>query len=255
LIILSSIIGIVILMETYITILSNIFTTANVCQSHGISHALAVLAHSTKALESYDYEISETEKLAVKLAGLLHDADDRKFFPTNSNYENLRKIIYDQPDQVINLTIRMVELVSSSANADSVPPDVIGKEWMLIPRFADRIEAIGLIGVERCYQYNKTKAQPLYLIETPKVNSEEEIWTIATEERYNSYVGKSKSMMCHYYDKLLRLGMFQTVNSYLYKISRERIYVTIRFVLYFSSLDNMTETDIDQWIEKEKEKV
>jgi len=186
---------------------------------------------------------------------LLHDADDRKFFPTNSNYENLRKIIYDQPDQVINLTIRMVELVSSSANADSVPPDVIGKEWMLIPRFADRIEAIGLIGVERCYQYNKTKAQPLYLIETPKVNSEEEIWTIATEERYNSYVGKSKSMMCHYYDKLLRLGMFQTVNSYLYKISRERNYVTIRFVLYFSSLDNMTETDIEQWIRKEKERV
>ncbi len=239
-------------MESYIKNLNDILTTANVCKSHGISHALVVLAHATNALESYDYGISESEKLAVKLAGLLHDADDRKFFPTNSNYENLRQIISDQPEQVVNLTIRMVQLVSSSANADSVPPDVIGKEWMLIPRFADRIEAIGLIGVERCFQFNKTKAQPLHLPETPKANSEEEIWTIATEERYNSYVGKSKSMMCHYYDKLLRLGMFKTENPYLYKISRERNNVTIRFVLYFSSLENMTETDIDQWIGKEK---
>ncbi len=240
-------------METYITILNNILTTANVCKSHGISHALAVLAHSIKALESYDYGISETEKLAVKLAGLLHDADDRKFFPLNSNYENLRRTISDQPEQVVNLTIRMVQLVSSSANADSVPPDVIGKEWMLIPRFADRIEAIGLVGVERCYQYNKTKAQPLYLPETPKANSEEEIWSIATVERYNNYIGNSKSMMCHYYDKLLRLGQFETQNPYLYKMSRERNGITMRFVLYFSSLENMSEPDIEQWIKKEKE--
>lgn len=240
-------------MESYINKLNNILTTANVCKSHGISHALAVLSHSIKALESYDYGISPSEKLAVKLAGLLHDADDRKFFPDNSNYENLREVISDQPEQVVNLTIQMVQLVSSSANADNVPEDIKNKEWMLIPRFADRIEAIGLIGVERCYQYNKTKAQPLYLPETPKVKSEEEIWSIATVSRYNSYVGKSKSMMCHYYDKLLRLGMFQTVNPYLYKLSRERNNVTIRFVLFFSSLDIMTESNVEKWIENEKQ--
>ncbi len=240
-------------MDKYIINLNIILTNANVCKSHGISHALAVLAHSTKALESHEYGISETDKLAVNLASLLHDADDRKFFPSNTNYENLRQIISDQPEQVINLTIRMVQLVSSSANADSVPPDVIGKEWMLIPRFADRIEAIGLVGVERCYQYNKTKAQPLYLPETPRTKSEEEIWTEATIARYNSYVGKSKSMMCHYYDKLLRLGLFETVNPYLYKISRERNSITVKFVLHFASLENLTESNIEKWIVKEKE--
>lgn len=238
-------------MDKYIISLNTILTTANVCKSHGISHALAVLEHSTKALDSYDYGISETDKLAVNLASLLHDADDRKFFPSNTNYENLRYIIRDQPEQVINLTIRMVQLVSSSANADSIPPDVIGKEWMLIPRFADRIEAIGLVGVERCYQYNKTKVQPLYLPETPKAKTEEEIWTIATVNRYNSYVGKSKSMICHYYDKLLRLGLFETVNPYLYKISRERNGITVKFALYFGSRENMSESDIEQWIKKE----
>ena len=241
-------------MYSYITKLNNILTTANVCKSHGIDHAIAVLFHSTKALEAYDYQISPSEQLAVKLAGLLHDADDRKFFPANSNYENLREIICDQPTQIIELTIRMVQLVSSSSNADNVPDDVIGKEWMLIPRFADRIEAIGLIGVERCFQYNKTKAQPLYLPETPRVSNEESIWSVATLTRYNNYKGKSRSMMCHYYDKLLRLGLFETSNPYLFKTSRERNDVTIRFVLFFSSVPVMTETYIENWIEREKSK-
>ena len=240
------------LMQNHITDLNNILTAASVCKSHGIDHALAVLSHSINALESYDYGLNSQEELAIKFAALLHDADDIKFFPNNKNYENLRQIICDQPNHVIDLTIRMVEIVSSSKNADNVPDDIKGKEWMLIPRFADRVEAIGLIGVERCFQYNKTKAQPLYLLDTPRVKSEDEIWQIATKPRYNSYVGKSRSMMCHYYDKLLRLGMFETSNPYLLRISRERNQVTIRFVLYFSSLDVMTDNDITKWIENEK---
>jgi len=240
------------IMQKYITDLTNILTTASVCKSHGVDHALAVLYHSIKALESYNYGINLQEELAIKFAALLHDVDDIKFFPNNKNYENLRYVIRDQPEPVVNLTIKMVEIVSSSKNADNVPDDIIGKEWMLIPRFADRVEAIGLIGVERCYQYNKTKEQPLYLLDTPRAKSKDEIWKIATKSRYNSYVGKSKSMMCHYYDKLLRLGMFETSNPYLLKISRERTDITIRFVLYFSSLDVMSYNDIIMWIENEK---
>lgn len=241
-------------MESYITELNNILTTASVCKSHGIKHALQVLAHSINALESYDYSLTPQEELAIKFAALLHDADDRKFFPENLNYENLRYILREQPELIINLTIRMVDLVSSSKNANNVPDDIVGKEWMLIPRLADRVEAIGLIGIERCHQYNKTTAQPLYIPDTPRAKSKEEIWQYATKSRYNSYVGKSRSMMCHYYDKLLRLGIFETSNPYLLKISQERDEVTIRFVLYFSSLDVMTDDDITRWNATEKSK-
>ena len=88
-----------------LTILSHGFlTTANVCKSHGISHAIAVLDHSIKALEAGNYNLTPAEELAVKLAGLLHDADDSKFFPSNKNFENLRYIIRDQPEHVVNLT-------------------------------------------------------------------------------------------------------------------------------------------------------
>ena len=79
---------------------------------------------------------------------------------------------------------------------------------MLFPRYADRLEAIGLIGVERTLEYTLKKGQPLFLEETAKGKTVDELNEIATKERYDSYVSKSVSMFDHFYDKLLHLGNF-----------------------------------------------
>ncbi len=239
-------------MNKFVDRLNNIFTSANVCKSHGIDHAVAVMAHADLAIKSKNYNISNRLKDAVKLAALLHDADDRKFFPAHKNYENLKLVLHDKPTSFVDLVVRMVSLVSSAANADRIPADAVGKEWMLIPRYADRVEALGIIGVERCFQYNKTKQRPMYVESTLKARSEEEIFKIATEERYNAYVGNSDSMIDHYYDKLLRISNVPIDNDYLVQLARERQQVTIRFILYFGSLDTMSEKDVDQFIENEK---
>ena len=70
--------------------------------SHGLQHALIILCHTEKALEAYEEKMSESEdkshdiperyKLLVKLAALLHDIDDSKYFD-NSNYDNARLIL------------------------------------------------------------------------------------------------------------------------------------------------------------------
>ncbi len=239
-------------MNKFVDRLNNIFTSANVCKSHGIDHAIAVMAHADLAIKSKNYKISNRLKDAVKLAALLHDADDRKFFPAHKKYENLKLVLHDKPSSFVDLVVRMVSLVSSAANADRIPPDAVGKEWMLIPRYADRVEALGIIGVERCFQYNKTKQRPMYVESTLKAKSEEEIFQIATEERYNAYVGNSNSMIDHYYDKLLRISNVPIDNNYLVQLARERQQVTIRFILYFGSLEAMSEKDVDQFIENEK---
>lgn len=239
-------------MNKFVDRLNNIFTRANVCKSHGIDHAIAVMAHADLAIKSKNYKISNRSKDAVKLAALLHDADDRKFFPLHKNYENLKNVLYDKPNTFVDLVVRMVSLVSSASNADRIPEDVIGKEWMLIPRYADRIEALGIIGVERCFQYNKTKQRPMYIDSTPRAKTEKEIFNIATEERYNSYVGNSNSMIDHYYDKLLRISNVPINNDYLVQHAKERQQITIRFILYFGHLEIMTEKDVDKFIENEK---
>jgi uncharacterized protein len=189
--------------------LSKILSTNPICGSHNLTHMVQVTMHAKHALLEYPYELNNDEKLEVLLASLLHDIDDLKFFPNNKNYENANKILktINITENSINNIIKMISLVSSSKNGDIIPENI--KEYFLYPRYADRLEAIGIIGVKRCYQYTQTTKMPLYLETTLRPKDENDLWNnIATQTRYRKYNGISMSMIDHYYDKLLRLSKF-----------------------------------------------
>jgi uncharacterized protein len=208
--------------------------------------------HAWKALEDKKYTCTKDDKLSVLLAALLHDADDGKFFPDNKHNENLRLVLFDKTSEFINLVIDMVNLVSSSKNGDSIPPEIIGNEWKLIPRYADRLEAIGLIGIERCYIYSKKANMPLYLEDTPKPKTEDDLWSIATIERYQSYNGNSKSMIDHYYDKLLRLTFFPIQNKYFEEECNKRRKPVVDFILQFGKNEKITNEEIELYLKNNK---
>jgi len=236
-------------MNKYIDALEKLFIEENVCQSHGIGHAITVMYNAENALHSHDYKLSTFESRSVLFAALLHDADDRKFFPDNKNYENLRFILKDESQEMVDLVISMVELVSSSKNGDSIPAHVAERMWMLIPRYSDRIEAIGLIGIKRVFQYAKTANNPLYVSTTPKPNTEEEIWAHATIERYRAYTGSSDSMIDHFYDKLLRTSNFPIKNIFLNTEAKARTKPMIDFLLMFASKKELTDIDVMDFID------
>jgi len=231
-------------MDNYIYKLNIILSTHNVCSSHGITHAITVMNHAKNALNQATFKIDKKNKNCVLLAALLHDADDRKFFPNNQNYENLKQILDDLPSDEVELIIKMVSLVSSSKNGDRIPEDAINNEWLLYPRYADRLEAIGIIGIERCYQYALTSKNPLYISTTPYVTTEEELWNVASIERYNRYTGFSNSMIDHYYDKLLRASMFPIRNIYFDKETEIRKKPLIDFILMFGRNKKISNEDI-----------
>lgn len=238
-------------MDNYIYKLNIILSTHNVCLSHGITHAIAVMNHAENALNQAEntlnqatFKFDEKIKRCVKLAALLHDADDRKFFPNNQNYENLRQILDDLPSDEVELIIRMVSLVSSSKNGDRIPEDAIKNEWLLYPRYADRLEAIGIIGIERCYQYALTSKNPFYISTTPFVTTEEELWNVANIERYNRYTGFSDSMIDHYYDKLLRASKFPIRNKYFDKETEIRRKPLIDFIFMFGRNKKISNEDV-----------
>lgn len=238
---------------TEIETLEKIFIENKVCESHGLEHALIVMNHASKALECID-NVTEHNKSLVLLASLLHDADDRKYFPNHKNYENARVILnnnnnkYKQSD--IEQIIRMISLVSASKNGDTIPTtttttttndkdDDLDINLLLVPRYSDRLEAMGLIGVWRCYLYNKTSndKRPLYIKDqTPIPKNLDDLWkNIATEARYKSYSGCSLSMIDHYYDKLLRLSLaFPIRNKYFDAQCAERLKPLTDFVMFFA---------------------
>ena len=198
--------------------------------SHGIDHALAVLTHLNAALDESSFEISEGRKLAMRLAALLHDADDRKYFGKTKTVScaNARKLMLEAGaiSDVIEDAVAMIELVSCSANGNSCPPAAEAHPELLWPRWADRLEAVGEIGIARCYAYNKHDGTtPLAIDTTPRATTADEVLALATPERFDAYQasgGGSASMLDHYYDKLLQVARpppERVRNSYLERMA------------------------------------
>ena len=234
--------------QEYIDKLSHIFDINNVSKCHGIQHAITVMTHASNAIKAKNYNLTQTQYDAVILAALLHDADDSKFFPNHHNNENLRIVLANKPLEFVDFVVKMVNWVSSSKNGDSIPDEAIDNEWMLIPRYADRLEAIGMIGVERCFTYTIHKKRPLYTDETPRPKTIEEIYQIATEERYKAYTCSSCSMIDHFYYKLIRLAVYPISNPYFDSECKTRIQPLIDFVLKFGSGELVSQEDFHRFI-------
>nr|AEX62290.1 putative metal-dependent phosphohydrolase [Moumouvirus Monve] len=213
---------------------------------HGFDHFIAVRNHALKALEFEN--ISTTKKLQVELAAFLHDVDDPKIFHTSINYQNARHVLDTSfkeikfDDLILDTTyesfkndiIQLISLVSCSKNGDDEPPE----PWMAIPRDADRLEAIGEIGITRCRDFAIHINLPFYTLETPIAKTCEDVLKFATIERFNKYKSghKSISMIDHYYDKLLHIGKLaylKSQNPYILKEAEKRNEIMIDFVLNF----------------------
>ena len=191
-------------------------------ESHGLSHVLAVYNHARNAVACHEPPLSPKAATEVLIAALLHDVDDEKYFPLKedgeNNFPNALKImeqvrITDKQCSTVSIdsVLFMIDLVSCSKNGNSVPEIIQENEefYRLIPRWADRIEAVGKEGVVRCYRYNQERNFPLSSPESPRPSTLEQLWAFASPERFQLYQssgGNSADMISHYYDKLLHIA-------------------------------------------------
>lgn len=225
--------------------LNALLKESSVDEGHGIDHALKVMNHCLKAVEEIsDETIRQMDCDAIILAGLLHDADDAKFFKDieangsasnktsrgECDCRNARYLLRDFSPNFVNLVVEMISLVSCSKNRNNIPEHVIGKEWMLIPRWADRLESTGQIGLDRAIIYTKVIERPFHTSDTKRATTLAELYSIATPHRFNSYKGVSESVIDHLYDKVLHLKV-KTGIKYLDDIFEERHKVIEQFVL------------------------
>jgi HD superfamily phosphodiesterase len=204
--------------------------------AHNMRHIEAVTEHVSNALTVTDLDAEQS--MVCLLAAVLHEADDDKLFKTE-DYANARRIVKDilaenWPKERIQVladnVVEIIDLVSARKNKHREAPT--GEEWKLIVRDADRIEAMGEVGIARCYAYNKKVGRPLFLGSTERATTEEELQKIATPERFAAYQD-SMSMMDHYYDKLLHLAVCGSGNSALEAQMQPRKQVMIDLCLEF----------------------
>jgi len=238
--------------------------------SHGLQHVLAVYQHALNAIESHEQQhihnqqghehSNKTDKplhhrptqnppaltkqicMEIQIATLLHDVDDRKYFDQHTNHENARNIMLQvkiPPSHLVTI-LEMIQLVSCSTNGNHVPAYIQENclHHLLIPRWSDRLEAVGAIGVVRSYQYNKEHNFPLSSASSPRPQTIQQVWEYATECRFEAYQrsGESEDMISHYYDKLLHISRPPkdlVRNKYLEEMaevsSKELVEVCLRF--------------------------
>lgn len=113
---------------------------------HGFEHAMRVYRNALLIAETEP----EADRLVVSLGALLHDADDHKLFSTENN-ANARRFLEAQgvDRETADRICGAVNSVSFSRNRGKHPDTIEGR----IIQDADRLDAIGAIGIARTFAY------------------------------------------------------------------------------------------------------
>lgn len=121
---------------------------------HDAGHTLRVYHNAMRISEGE----SGCDREIVALTALLHDADDRKLFRTENN-ANARAFLEKNhvPAQRIEWICDAVNDVSFSRNRGRIPESIEGK----IVQDADRLDALGAIGIARTFAYGGEHGRPL----------------------------------------------------------------------------------------------
>lgn len=128
----------------------------------------------------------------IRLSSLLHDADDRKLFSTE-NHENARKFMASHgvsPDTAEKVC-RIISQVSFKGKDSMVPDSLEGK----IVQDADRLDAIGAIGIGRAFAYGGRNGRMMH---DPSAMP-------GTLQSEDEYIRSESTTVNHFHEKLLHL--------------------------------------------------
>lgn len=112
---------------------------------HDYEHSMRVFRVAMRIAEE-----EKCDREVVALAALLHDADDHKLFNTKDN-ANARAFMESQgvPDGIQDRVCEAIDSVSFSKNGLSKPGTIEG----MIVQDADRLDAIGAVGIARTFAF------------------------------------------------------------------------------------------------------
>ena len=156
---------------------------------HDYFHAFRVFRMATHIAtkENANLEIAQ-------LAALLHDVDDIKLSPeTHAEKTNARSFLAaNNIDEIVICEIcQIIEEISYAGNDSVIPKTLEGK----CVQDADRLDAIGAIGIARAFAYGGNHNRLMY---HPDIKPNMDMG----KEEYNNHVSTTIN---HFYEKLFRL--------------------------------------------------
>lgn len=187
----------------------------NEYSGHDFFHTLRVFNMATRIAECEGANVE-----IVQLAALLHDVDDRKLSPeTYENQANTRTFLSSNTvdENTIELIYRIIREISFGAN--SVIPSTLEGQCV---QDADRLDAIGAIGIARAFAYGGNHNRHMYHPDIkPNLNMTKE-----------EYVKSESTTINHFYEKLFKLTALMNTKTAI-QIAKERETYMKEFVAEF----------------------
>lgn len=125
---------------------------------HGMDHVNRVLVNA-RAIQS----VAGGDRLVIELAALLHDVGDAKFHDgVERSAEFSREILLP-----LGLDVEIIDHIAEIVDKISFRKGIGGKELTLegqVVQDADRLDALGAIGIVRTIEYGSVFDQPFYRV-------------------------------------------------------------------------------------------
>lgn len=149
-------------------------------------------------------ETEEADQLVVELAVLLHDIADSKFNDGNEELgpqkagEFLKSILVEE-----NIVEHVQQIIRNMSFRSGLSAVHFHSKELEIVQDADRLDAIGAIGIARTFNYGGFKNREIYNPEIPPALS-------MSKDEYKNSTGPSIN---HFYEKLLLLRDKMNTNT------------------------------------------
>ncbi|CAM3052852.1 HD domain-containing protein [Filibacter tadaridae] len=175
------------------------YIVKGIYETFDASHDFAHIERVRKNAE----EILKTEPSAnagkVMLAVLLHDIDDAKY---KSDANPSAKEILQSLGVEAELTNQVLACIESVSFSGGNAKNITSIEGSIV-RDADRLDAIGAIGIARTFAFGGARGRKLY-------DADEHTRENMSEEEYRS---KNTASVTHFYEKLLLLKDLMVTNE------------------------------------------
>lgn len=161
----------------------------NETSGHDWEHIKRVWENTKLISKSEDVDL-----FICEMAALLHDlVDDKLFSDENKAIEEVKAwlVLQNVSEEAINHIMEIITTMSFKGGNNDPVQTLEGQ----VVQDADRLDAIGAIGIARCFVYAGNKGDPIY---DEQVAVREQM----SKEEYRS--GHS-SAINHFYEKLLKL--------------------------------------------------